>query len=61
MIDKIAGILGKDAPELLEHRCRTIPKEQIHLPGPDFIDRIWADSDRKEGLSTPDEGRHRAA
>ena len=47
MIEKIAGILGKDAPGLLEHQCRTIPKEQIHLPGPDFIDRVWAGSNRK--------------
>jgi class I fructose-bisphosphate aldolase len=47
MIDKIAGMLGKDAQSLLEHKCATIPKEQIHLPGPDFIDRIWAVSDRK--------------
>ncbi len=47
MIDKIEGMLGKDGAGLLEHKCRTIPKEQIHLPGPDFIDRIWAGSDRK--------------
>ena len=47
MIDKITGLLGKEAQGLLEHRCRTIPKEQIHLPGPDFIDRVWANSDRK--------------
>src|SRR6195256_4124228 len=32
--------------ELLEHVCKTVPKEQLHLPGPDFIDRVWKDSDR---------------
>ncbi len=47
MIDRIAGILGKEAQGLLEHQCKTIPKEQIHLAGPDFIDRVWANSDRK--------------
>src|SRR5262249_30891131 len=28
------------------HQCRTIPKESLHLPGPDFIDRVWLQSDR---------------
>ena len=31
---------------LLAHQCKTIPKENIHLPGTDFIDRVWIDSDR---------------
>ena len=39
-------VLGEDARTLLEHRCETIPKELLHLPGPDFIDRVWKDSDR---------------
>ena len=47
MIDRIAGMLEDEARGLLELRCVTIPKEQINLPGPDFIDRIWAKSDRK--------------
>jgi class I fructose-bisphosphate aldolase len=47
MIETIAKMLGDDAKKLLEHRCTTIPRERIHLPGPDFIDRIWAGSDRK--------------
>ncbi len=47
MIDRIAGMLGKEAQGLLGHQCKTIPKEQLHLPGPDFVDRIWANSDRK--------------
>jgi class I fructose-bisphosphate aldolase len=39
-------VLGEDAQDLLEHKCKTIPKEQLHLPGPDFVDRVWKDSDR---------------
>ncbi len=42
----IADILGDEAEYLLEHRCTTIPKENLHLPGPDFVDRIWMNSDR---------------
>ncbi len=45
-IEKIEEVLGDDARDLLEHRCQTIPKEQLHLPGGDFVDRIWKDSDR---------------
>ncbi|HTM04221.1 MAG TPA: class I fructose-bisphosphate aldolase [Vicinamibacterales bacterium] len=41
----IEAILGGDA-SLLQHECRTIPKEQLHLPGPDFVDRIVAATDR---------------
>jgi len=44
--DKIMDILGNDAKNLLEHKCNTIPKEMIHLPGADFIDRIFGISDR---------------
>ena len=47
MIDKIVEILGTDARYLLEHRCSTIPKENLHLPGPDFIERIFTTTDRK--------------
>ena len=45
MIGKIQEILGADA-SLLEHQCKTVPKESLHLPGPDFIDRILAATDR---------------
>ena len=41
----IESILGSDAA-LLEHQCKTIPKETLHLPGPDFIDRVHLASDR---------------
>ena len=45
-IDKIGKLLGNDADDLLNHKCKTIPKENIHLPGADFIDRIFSLSDR---------------
>ena len=31
---------------LLQHQCKTIPKEQLHLPGPDYVERIYGASDR---------------
>lgn len=46
MDDKILSLLGAEAPSLLEHECKTISKEMIHIPGPDWVDRIWALSDR---------------
>ena len=50
-IEQVAGskleeILGADAAGLLEHQCKTIPKENLHLPGPDYVDRAHAASDR---------------
>src|SRR6266853_1807120 len=38
--------LGPKAQALLEFHSPKIPKERLHLPGPDFIDRVWAGSDR---------------
>lgn len=38
--------LGTHAESLLGHVCKTIPKEKLHLPGPDWVDRIFAPSDR---------------
>jgi class I fructose-bisphosphate aldolase len=45
-LGKIEEVLGADAQGLLEHKCETVPKEHLHLPGPDFVDRVWKDSDR---------------
>lgn len=42
----IEALLGSEAEYLLAHRCNTIPKESLHVPGPDFVDRIFAASDR---------------
>jgi len=44
------ALLGNEARDLLEHTCSTIPKEMIHAPGPDFVDRIFMQSDRKTGV-----------
>ncbi len=45
-ISEIRALLGDEADSLLNHVCTTVPKEQLHLPGPDFVDRIYALSDR---------------
>ena len=45
-LSKLESILGNDARSLLEHKCETIPRSQLHLPGPDFVTRIFATSDR---------------
>lgn len=42
----IHQLLGDKAAYLLEHQSTTIRKEQLHLPGPDFLERIWLPSDR---------------
>jgi fructose-bisphosphate aldolase, class I len=42
----ITRLLGAEADKLLGHVCKTIPKESLHLPGPDFVDRVFAVSDR---------------
>ncbi len=42
----IQDLLGADADSLLSHRCETVSKDQLHLPGPDFLDRIFIPSDR---------------
>jgi len=39
-------LLGDEARSLLEHRCETVSSEMLHLPGPDFVDRVWTQSDR---------------
>jgi fructose-bisphosphate aldolase, class I len=45
-LKQIQDQLGADAKSLLEYRSKGIPKENLHVPGPDFIDRVWAASDR---------------
>src|SRR5687767_6074733 len=49
-IDRIAELLGQDASKLLDHTTQTIPKDQLQLPGPDFVDRVWGYSDRGAGV-----------
>ncbi len=43
---KIQKLLGRKAKSLLTHVCKTVPKERLHLPGPDWVDRIVSPSDR---------------
>ena len=43
---KLEEILGAEATDLLTHKSATVPASQLHLPGPDFVDRVWKDSDR---------------
>ena len=50
MIKKIQSLLGAEAEELLTHKCTGFPKESLHLPGPDFIERVWVGSDRSPGV-----------
>ncbi|MCH7846028.1 MAG: class I fructose-bisphosphate aldolase [Acidobacteria bacterium] len=42
----IQALLGDEAESLLTYDAKGIPKEDLHLPGPDFVDRIFAQSDR---------------
>ncbi len=42
----VEKILGAEAEALLSYKCSTIPAASLHLPGPDFVDRIWSVSDR---------------
>ncbi|MEX2367977.1 MAG: class I fructose-bisphosphate aldolase [Balneolaceae bacterium] len=42
----IEELLGDEASNLLEHECKTISKDRLHAPGPDYIDRVWYHSDR---------------
>ena len=46
MIDRISELLGDNADSLLKHQCATVPKDSLHVPGPDFVDRIFGPSDR---------------
>jgi class I fructose-bisphosphate aldolase len=45
-VDRIEELLGDDADSLLTHRCETIDQSLLHLPGPDFIERVVMSTDR---------------
>jgi class I fructose-bisphosphate aldolase len=49
-MESIADLLGPDASTLLDHKCKTIDKSALHLPGPDFVDRVTAQTDRPIGV-----------
>ena len=42
----IAALLKDEAEYLLDHKCSTITKDQLHLPGGDYIDRVMSTTDR---------------
>lgn len=44
--EHIEKLLGPKAKDLLGHVCKTIPKESLHIPGPNWVDKIFAQSDR---------------
>jgi class I fructose-bisphosphate aldolase len=50
LIKKIQSLLGAEAEDLMSHKCTGFPKESFHLPGPDFIERVWVGSDRPPGV-----------
>ncbi len=43
---RISDMLGADAERLLNYSCTGIPRSRLALPGPDFTERVWMDSDR---------------
>ncbi|MGH9832869.1 MAG: class I fructose-bisphosphate aldolase, partial [Blastocatellia bacterium] len=43
---EIEKLLGEKGQSLLKHESKTISKDLLHLPGPDFVDRVWVGSDR---------------
>ena len=45
-LSHLEALLGDGAAALLDHTCHAIPREHLHRPGPDFVDRVWAASDR---------------
>ncbi len=45
-MSKIVELLGSEAKSLLEHKCQTISADQLTLPGPDYLDKVFINSDR---------------
>lgn len=45
-ISKIQELLGDKADALLNHESKTVSKDMLHLPGPDFTERVWVNSNR---------------
>ena len=49
-LDRIEELLGDQARTLLDHTSTTISKDELQVPGPDFVDRVWALSDRNPAV-----------
>ena len=50
MAINIKELLGNEASDLLEHVCSTIPQDDLNLPGPDFVERVFGLSDRPKDV-----------
>jgi class I fructose-bisphosphate aldolase len=50
MSAQIVDLLGKEAESLLSYTCTGIPKDMLHLPGPDFVDRVMVHTDRPSAV-----------
>lgn len=50
MLETIINYLGKESQSLLDYTCQGIKKEDLHLPGPDFVDRIMKNTDRSSAV-----------
>src|SRR5438874_3569873 len=50
-VGRVEEILEGDSA-LLQHQCKTIPKESLHLPGPDYVERALGGSDRPTRVLT---------
>src|SRR5258705_7518550 len=50
MNSELLQLLGDKANSLLQHKCKTVPRDMLHLPGPDFVDRVWSLADRNNRL-----------
>ncbi|PHM50945.1 class I fructose-bisphosphate aldolase [Xenorhabdus sp. KK7.4] len=46
----IVKLLGKDAESLLQHQCSTIPRENLYIPGADFVDRVMIENNRPNAV-----------
>ena len=49
-LDRLVDLLGDQKDSLLKHTCKTVDKSKLHLPGPDFVDRVWSASDRSPNV-----------
>ena len=45
-VNRIEELLGDEGRALLDHKSQAIPKDQLYLPGPDYVDRVVTQSDR---------------
>jgi class I fructose-bisphosphate aldolase len=50
MLEDLQTLLGDEAQYLLNHQCKTISKDKLYLPSPDFIDRVFSQTDRKPAV-----------